>query len=209
MIEENNRKGQGQWANKILARDRQCQLCDAKENLQAHHKDGNPENNSLQNGVTLCGKCNMKMERILHNPDLFLPSNLTYMGIHRHLADLGRRYKILSASILNSPLDLIGLKNSIEQIQQQTLKATNTKNGLTDDKFNEDDIWKVASIAGFVCGQRFSVDLLEAATKARNGVVLEDWFRVNEKEITQMVEALICGVSSQKYKWEIVKEPKP
>lgn len=37
-----------------------CELCSSQENLQVHHKDRNPKNNSLSNLQTLCASCHNK-----------------------------------------------------------------------------------------------------------------------------------------------------
>lgn len=37
-----------------------CEMCPATENLDVHHKDGNPENNELENVMTLCDSCHAK-----------------------------------------------------------------------------------------------------------------------------------------------------
>ena len=202
MIDEDIRNGQDQWARKIIARDKQCQLCDTREDLQAHHKDGNPQNNSLQNGVTLCGSCNMKMERILGNADKFLPGSLTYIGIYRHLANLGRRYKALSTSILTNPLELIGLKDSIAQLQQQIHKPTNIKNGWTNDEVDKiiHDVGESTFQMGFICAYQFCHDTLEVITPES----IVAWFTVRGNK---MIEDHIAEISNARY--VLVKEPNP
>ena len=39
----------------------QCEICGTEENLQAHHKDMNPYNNSKENIMTLCARCHTKL----------------------------------------------------------------------------------------------------------------------------------------------------
>jgi hypothetical protein len=41
-----------------------CQKCGAKQNLQRHHKDGNPKNNQPTNVSVLCWRCHM----VSHGP---------------------------------------------------------------------------------------------------------------------------------------------
>ena len=41
-----------------------CQICGAETKLDVHHKDGNYNNNSLDNLLVLCRSCHMK----IHNP---------------------------------------------------------------------------------------------------------------------------------------------
>lgn len=211
MIDEDVREGQDQWARKIVARDRQCQLCDTKEDLQGHHKDGNPKNNSLQNGVTLCRSCNMKMERIIGNADKFLPPPLEYIGIYRQMANLGRGYKALSRSISTNPLELIGLKDSLTQIQQQLLKATNTKNALSDDEFDKfcEDFGGTVFTAGFRCGYQYCLDTLKAFTPE----LVAAWMKVRGIKLLEDCLAEALHYDTRPIKWEIVKgpvkEPKP
>lgn len=40
-----------------------CEICGATENIDVHHKDGNYQNNSSDNLVTLCRSCHMKIHR--------------------------------------------------------------------------------------------------------------------------------------------------
>lgn len=37
-----------------------CQYCATNENLEVHHIDENPKNNSLENLITTCHRCNIK-----------------------------------------------------------------------------------------------------------------------------------------------------
>lgn len=37
-----------------------CEICGTTQNLQAHHKDMNPWNNTPENIMTLCGSCHTK-----------------------------------------------------------------------------------------------------------------------------------------------------
>jgi len=209
LIDEDIRKGQDQWARKIVARDNQCQLCDIKEDLQAHHKDGNPQNNSLQNGVTLCGSCHVKMERILENADKFLPSNLGYIGYYRQLAALRRGQKTLTASRLTNPLDLIGLKDSIAQIQQQIARGFITKVVPSDDEIDTiiNDLTLKCFSWGFYGGCRFCQDTLDVALTTPKQVMA--WFNVRgEKILRDYIEKLDADDSSHQ-KWVVVKKPNP
>jgi hypothetical protein len=38
--------------------------CEARRHLQIHHKDGNPNNNSLENLIVLCRNCHMNGHKI-------------------------------------------------------------------------------------------------------------------------------------------------
>lgn len=44
----------------LLRFNRECVICGAKEGLHIHHKDKNPQNNSPENLVVLCGVCHKK-----------------------------------------------------------------------------------------------------------------------------------------------------
>jgi len=48
--------------NLILHKDF-CEICGSKNNLDIHHKDGNWQNNNLDNLICLCRSCHTKLER--------------------------------------------------------------------------------------------------------------------------------------------------
>lgn len=47
-----------------------CDTCHSTENLDAHHKDGNIENNCEENIQTLCHSCHMRLH-LQQNPSHF------------------------------------------------------------------------------------------------------------------------------------------
>ena len=47
----------------IDERKRVCELCGSTKNIDVHHKDGNFQNNSQDNLVTVCRSCHMKIHR--------------------------------------------------------------------------------------------------------------------------------------------------
>jgi len=49
-------------ARKLLP-DGCCEICGSAENVDVHHKDGNPQNNDLSNLQRLCRSCHMKAHR--------------------------------------------------------------------------------------------------------------------------------------------------
>lgn len=40
-----------------------CEICGSDRNIDVHHKDGNPQNNSIDNLQRLCRSCHMKAHR--------------------------------------------------------------------------------------------------------------------------------------------------
>lgn len=44
----------------VKFRGSRCEICGTTENLQAHHKDMNPWNNTQENIMTLCARCHTK-----------------------------------------------------------------------------------------------------------------------------------------------------
>lgn len=44
-----------------------CQECGDSENLDIHHKDGNRENNLLENLTVLCRSCHMRIDNRIKN----------------------------------------------------------------------------------------------------------------------------------------------
>lgn len=40
-----------------------CEICGSNKNVDVHHKDGNPQNNSQKNLMRVCRSCHMKIHR--------------------------------------------------------------------------------------------------------------------------------------------------
>lgn len=49
--------------NELILHKNICEICGSKNNLDIHHKDGNWQNNSLDNLMCLCRSCHTKLER--------------------------------------------------------------------------------------------------------------------------------------------------
>lgn len=45
---------------RLLLPDGSCEICGSNKNVDVHHKDGNPQNNSLDNLQRLCRSCHIK-----------------------------------------------------------------------------------------------------------------------------------------------------
>ena len=49
--------------NKLILHKDECEKCGSQKNLDIHHKDGNWQNNELDNLICLCRSCHTKYER--------------------------------------------------------------------------------------------------------------------------------------------------
>lgn len=49
--------------NKLILKKNKCEFCGSKNNLDIHHKDGNWQNNNLDNLICLCRSCHTKLEK--------------------------------------------------------------------------------------------------------------------------------------------------
>lgn len=48
----------------IMGKEKKCELCGSVQNIDVHHKDGDPNNNTRENLMVVCRSCHMK----LHHP---------------------------------------------------------------------------------------------------------------------------------------------
>ena len=66
-VKKRNTYGYRKWRNSVIERDKKCQICGSKENLEAHHiKEFSKyplERLNLDNGVALCQKCHKKIHK--------------------------------------------------------------------------------------------------------------------------------------------------
>ena len=49
--------------NELILHKNKCEICGSDKNLDIHHKDGNWNNNNLENLMCLCRSCHIKTER--------------------------------------------------------------------------------------------------------------------------------------------------
>lgn len=50
-------------AYEVLGKEKKCEMCGSKKNIDVHHIDGNYQNNTPENLMILCRSCHMKIHR--------------------------------------------------------------------------------------------------------------------------------------------------
>ena len=50
-------------AYEILGKEKRCEICGSKRNIDVHHKDKNYRNNTAENIMIVCRSCHMKLHR--------------------------------------------------------------------------------------------------------------------------------------------------
>lgn len=89
-----------------------CSICGSTLNLAIHHKDHDPNNNTLENLVLLCRSCNLKDRRLLK------PKS----GSHRKIISASLDMEIISTLKTRAEKRHLSISRLVEEILREKFR---------------------------------------------------------------------------------------